>query len=802
MKKILIASLIVIIIIIAGIVLYARMSARVQVTGVISIKGLSAPVTVSRDGNGMAYIEAKNIHDALRAQGFIAAQDRLFQMELTKLFSQGRICELAGEKARNLDIRMRTLGFYRNGKKHAAMLAPETRKLFQSYIEGVNHYIQTRKSELPLEFKLAGIKPGLWTIEDSMAIIYYMGWSSAANIQTEMITQMLVEKFGPARAAELLPLNINPDEETRDAQTKRSLYSGPQGVFSLSKDSLLRELLFQVKGAPALGSNNWVVNAGLSESGKPIVSNDPHLESGTIPGHWHAVCLVTPETRSVGVIIAGIPGILIGRNEHIAVGITNSYSDAQDLYIESVDPADETRYLEGGKSIPFTLIKETLKIRDKKSKNGFREEAVTIKLTKRGPVVSGVLPGFDTKKVVTVRWSPYETMDSRIGLDEILYARNAADLRKLIGRVTMGMFNFVYADRDGNIGWQTSGRIPVRSQGDSTLPFVVKDGRDNWVGWIPFEKMPHSVNPARGWFGTCNHKTITADYPYYLSSYFSPSYRYRRLKELMARKKKTTVNDHWAYQRDATNMMARELAPLMAKALLTDPGTEAMGKLLSDWDHVERHDTAAPLIFQAVYCEFAFLVFRDEMGPELTKTFLDVKYYWKERLHRMVVENSSPWFDDISTPEKETRDMLFRRAAVNVKKELSSSQGSNPAKWQWGKVHRHEFNSALMRKGLLKGLFGGGSYPMDGSAETLYRASFKLSDPYLVNTSASLRMVVDLADSEKVPAVLPGGVNGRAFNPHTTDQIKPYMNGRMVYWWFSDGKIRENAKHRCVLKPE
>jgi penicillin amidase len=794
--------LIVIVLVLVAIVSIPRLN-RFQREGELTLKGLSAPVRVLRDEKGMAYIYADNLIDALRAQGFVTAQDRLFQMELTRLFAEGRICELAGEKARELDIRMRTLGFYRNAKKHVKILDRETRDYMQAYLDGVNEYIKTRKKYHHLEFKLAGIKPEPWMIGDSLAILYYMGWSSAANLRTEIIAQMLVEKLGAKKASEIFPININPDDSEGVAHSelrmRRSVIT--ELPLNVASDKKLMALLEACDAPLRLGSNNWTVSPTLSESGKSIVANDPHLDSRVLPGPWYPMGIITPEFRAVNAYIPGSPGSVIGRNEHIAIGVTNSYTDAQDLYVETVDPENPDNYLEGKKSIPFLKIKEILRIKDKKAPGGFREEEIIIRLTRRGPVVSDVLKDLKTEKVITMRWSPFETMNPSLGLVDIMKAKTIHDVRKSLSRVTFIMLNFVFADDQGNIGWQTSGRIPIRSQGDSTVPYVVRDSRDNWVGYIPFDKMPQSYNPPKGWLGTCNHKTIGRGFPYYVSSHFSPYYRYARLKQLMASREKTNVDDHWRFQRDLKNLMAERIAPVMAKALLSLKETEILGTILSRWDFTDDKDKVAPAVFQTVYRSFAYLTFQDELGDDVAKTMLDDWYFWENRLEVMVLSGSSEWFDDSTTADKETMNDMFQRAALEVLKELSSSYGSDPKDWRWGEIHQLEFVSPVMRSGLLKGLFGGGSHPMSGSAETLYRAYYKFNEPYSAAVTASLRMVVDLADNEKVLAVLPGGVCDRLFDDHNTDQIEAFMNGDRRYWWFSDDMIRAHAKYSCTLNP-
>lgn len=772
---------------------------RFQREGGISLHGLQEKVTVVRDEKGMAYIYARNRDDAFFAQGFVTAQDRIFQMELTRLFASGRISELAGEGAKALDIRMRTIGFFRNAQRHATLLDASTRKTLQRYVDGINTYLKESPDTLPLEFKLSGIGPQPWRLEDVLAIMYAVSWDSAANLKTEIIAQMLIEKLGAEKAREIFPLNINPDEPRRARQAGRE-GSGEALGLNLGLDPGL--LGFLEPGARQIGSNNWAVGPKSSSGGKPIVANDPHLDPRILPGPWYPCGLITPEMRFVGAGIPGLPGLVIGRNDQVAVGVTNSYGDAQDLYIETLDPQDPNRYLEGDRSFPFQVIEETLKIKDKKAPEGFRQEKALIRLTRRGPVVSGVLPGLKSKKIITLRWAPFETMGSALGLDKVLLARSVEQVRAALKEVNWIGLNFVFADTKGDIGWQTSGKLPIRSQRDGTVPFVVRDSRDNWIGWIPFEQMPQAANPERGWLGTTNHQTITEDYPYYYSSHLSPSYRQRRLMTLLDTSGLKSVEDHWRFQRDTLNLMAQAITPIMIKALKAHEDTRPMAAILSRWNFHDDPDSAAPTVFQAVYGRFARLVFEDKLGPDLTGLMLDNWYFWQERLQAMVLEGTSPWFGKNETgPVKEAIEPLFHQAALAVKKELSLSLGQDPETWLWGKVHQLELVSPIRRTGFGKGLLGGGSHPMGGSGETLYRALYGFNQPFGVTLSASLRMVADLADDDKILAVLPGGVTARLFDPHTTDQIKPFMNGEKMFWWFSDQAIKGHTRHTLVLSP-
>jgi penicillin amidase len=765
--------------------------------GTIAIEGMKAPVRVYRDEKGMAYIHAENKADLIMAQGYVTAMDRLFQMQLTRLFSSGRIGELAGPGAKSVDLKMRTLGFRRNAQKHLTILNEETRQFLQHYADGVNAFIRSRPGDLHLAFKLAGIKPEPWHPVDTLTIMYFMGWQSAANLQHEIVTQMLIEKLGPAGASELLPLNINPAESEAASMIKRTdLKMTGLGVDAFAGlASLFDNRRLQV------GSNNWVVDAAHSTSGKPIVANDPHLEASMLPGPWYPSGLISDHIRAVGVTIPGIPGMVVGRSAAMAFGVTNAYGDSQDLYVETLDPENENHYLEGDTSVAFQVIHETLRFKDQDASGGYRQEKIAIRRTRRGPVISDLqLDGLQTDKVMTVRWSAFENMKPSIALERTLSCRSIECFRNALKSVNYIALNWVFADENGDIGWHVSGQLPIRTDGDGTSAYQVVGHEDNWQAWIPFEQMPQATNPAEGWISTANHKTVDHRYPFYYSNYYSTSYRQRRLMELLGEPGKKGAPDHWRYQRDILNLKAKALAPIMAAALLGHDDTTAMGRILKTWDATDAVDQPGPTVFHAVFNEFAYLTFIDELGADLVHTMLSNTYFWEERLVHMMIGNTSPWFDDQVTSDRvETRDDLLHRAALNIAERMRKELGNDPQDWHWGKVHRYDFYSPVARSGALKKWLGGGDYPAAGSGDTLCRSLFEYNDLRTVAVMASLRMVVDLGDADKIMAVLPGGVAGRLFHPHTTNQIEPFINGDPVYWWFSDPQIKSHAKHELIL---
>ncbi len=777
----------------------------IQVSGDLNVDGLQEPVRVFRDEKGMAYIYAQNEDDLFFAQGFITAQDRLFMMELARLVSTGRLTEVMGDKgstgikAKQSDIRMRTIGFHRNGKKHAAILGDKDKNRFQKYVDGVNAYIETCSDELPVELALLGLKPTKWKITDSLAIVYYMGWASAANLRTEIITQLLVEKLGEDKAGELLPLIYNPDDPSGEPLDLRIEGRPSSGI---AMQSLLDLFPYTEGNRLRLGSNNWVTDGKLSAGGRPVLANDPHIAATMLPGPLYPIALITPEIRAVGVNGPGFPGMIAGRTEHLAIGVTNGYADTQDLYVETLFSENPDQYLQDNRSFPLEIIKETLKIKDGSAEGGFREEEIDIRLTERGPIITGLFDDLESNKVISLRWSPFETMGESLGFIDLMLAKDVHEARDVLSRLNAIMLNFVLADSSGNIAWQTTSKIPIRARSNGTIPHPVKSGAEDWPDWIPWEEMPHSINPDKGWLGTTNHAVVTRDYPYYYSSHFAPSWRYSRIKELLSQPGVKSVDDHWQFQRDTKNLMAVRIAPFLADLLKESPKTAGIADILSTWDYHDDSEQVAPSVFQVLMGELFLETYGDELGEHLSGVMIQNKYFWQQRLLMAMEQGEANWFDDQRTSEKKEsiKDIVIRAGESTVNK-LTEQYGSNPRNWTWGSIHQIHFVSILRRSGIGSGLIGGGSYPMPGSSETLHRSKFKVQDSFDTTVFAALRMVIDLGDPDKITAVLPGGVSERLLSPHRTDQIKAFMDGDKLYWWFSDEAISEHAQSELRLQP-
>jgi len=792
---------------IAAAIIIPRLN-RFQVDGDIQMSGIHDEITVVRDEKGLPYVYARSLQDLIFGQGFVTAQDRLFQIHLMRLKASGRLTELAGDVAKKLDIQIRTIGVRRIAARHAEILHDGNREVFQAFADGVNAFIEQCVDDIPLEFSLAGVSVEPWSVEDSLSLMYLMSWDTSANLKHEVIAQSLIDKLGHERAAQLFPININADAIEPMEPEVTPVGHLPARHFqegALLADQQLTSLA--TSGDLQVGSNNWATGPAVSAGDHAMLAGDPHLDPRMLPGIMYAVGYITPEIRAVGAGVPGIPGFIVGRNEHVATAVTNSYGDVQDLYVETIDPEQEDHYLEGGESLPFHVETETLRIKDDTAADGFRSEEIQIRSTVRGPVVSDVLPGISKDQVLTLRWAAAESMEPNVGLTDLLTAQSTDDINRAIRSVTYIVLNFIFADIQGNIGWRASGRIPLRTPDSGTLPFPVAPDApwtDNWNGWIPFEEMPHKRNPERGWLGTANHYTVAPDYPHYFSNYAAPSYRYRRMKErINGQEDGVTVDEHWAIQRDTKNLMAEAVVPTLISALQADEVTQPLGDVLEQWNLHDAIDKAGPTVFQSVYGEFAKAVYTDELGEDLANSMLNHWYFWQERFQWMVLNNSVSWFDDQSTPDvTETRDDMIRRGGRAALPRLAPQLGADPTQWNWGQVHTMQFDNPIRRSGVGREWLGSGPHPVDGSGETLYRGWYSFGNPYEVTFAAALRMVVDFGDSEKVRAVLAGGTTARTFHPHQKDQIDAYVSGEPMHWWFSDKAIEAHAVSRLRLVPE
>jgi penicillin amidase len=442
MTKLKIALMTLSVIIIAS-ALYLPQVDSYQLDGSMTLPALAEPVTVKRDNSGIPYIYAASLADGITAQGFIMAQDRLFQLELFRQMSRGRLAEMIGAKGLANDRLVRILNIKAIASRQLALLNEDELNFYQHYINGINAYINNHRTEQPLP----------WTLQDAIALQYFQTWSSSVNWRQELVNQQLIDQLGAARASELKQININPD----DPATETGQSSFASQPLALHYDQKLAADPSQF----AMGSNAWASGSRKSATGMPIMANDPHLDARHLPGFWHPMGLITPELRAVGAAFPGSPGFGIARTEHIAWGATNGYSDMVDLYIETLDPDNSHHYLEGQQSFAFKLRSEEIKIRDSSAEDGFAIETLEVRETRRGPVISDHGMTTNTGKVISLRWSVPEMLLSETGNRRLLTARSVHEAISAISTMPTPL-NQIVIDTQGNIAMVPSGYVPLR----------------------------------------------------------------------------------------------------------------------------------------------------------------------------------------------------------------------------------------------------------------------------------------------------------------------------------------------------
>jgi penicillin G amidase len=550
----------------------------------------------------------------------------------------------------------------------------------------------------------------------------------------------------------------------------------------------------------AVGSNNWAVGKSRSASGAAVLVNDPHLDARMLPGVWFPVGLFAPGIQAVGAALPAVPGIQVGRTAHVAFGVTNAYGDSQDLFIEKVAPGQPDHYVDGAQLRPFQVIEEVIRIKDKDAPGGFRDEKMSIRATVRGPIVSGPIFGYDGESLLSLRMASAELSGGGIGIDQLLTARNIAEVDQAAQAMDVIYFNYVFVDKAGGIGHRSTGRVPVRASRQGSHPKPV-GAADDWRGFIPPDQMPGTMSPARDWVGTANHDNRPDGYAFDYSSYFASSYRIRRMIEVLDQAKGMRTADQSALMMDAQNLQAPRLKPALVAALQSDPAQADLARILDAWDGRDDKELAAPLIYHSLYERLVYETYVDEMGDKLARSWLGQWYAWQERFDELVKTPDSPWFDDVRTPQKETLPDLVKRVAATVRPELQTRHGADPAKWKWGDEHRIAFVSPLRRSGTGRDFLGYAEAPMSGSGATLLRALNPFMAGFEVNFFASMRLVADMGDDQKIEAVVSGGVVDRQFHPHQKDQLPAWSEGRLLKWWFAPAQVEANARHTQQLTP-
>jgi len=763
-------------------------------TGKIKLAGMISEVTVIRDEYAIPHIYAKNDDDLYRAVGYVMAQDRLWQMDLLRRATMGRLSEIFGADMVDTDLLMRMLRISKKSKQILDSTDVNIKNALIAFADGVNQYIDTHKDKLPPEFSILGYKPEKWEPIHSINLVGYMSWDLTSSWNSEIFLNKIREKLGEAKLKDLVP---ELKRQTTPIYPNYKMDSARQILKAclINPSEKLEELGLVVFNA----SNNWAVSGKKSTSGKPILANDMHLGLFA-PGIWYQIHEVIEGKLNVtGLALPGQPMVIAGHNERVAWGMTNVMLDDADFYQETVNPNDSNQYKFDGNWRKMEIDKETIKI-----KGGISVEK-TLRFTHRGPVVSGFHK--INNNAISMRWIGNE-FSNEIRSVYLLnrQTNNWSDFCNAVKTFISVSQNIVYADVDGNIGLYCSAGVPIRKGDGFTIQSGETDEYD-WKGLVPFEKLPHEYNPERGYVSSANNKTAPDDYPYYISLWFDPPYRIDRIREMLESKDKLSIDDFVAMQADAKSKLAERFNNKIVVELKKIDNPKPMQFLaiqeLENWDCTMDKDKVAPAIFDKLYYQIVKNLVSDEMGDDLFNDFIKDKILVRNMMENVFANPNSEWCDDINTKDKkENLKDIIQKSFNETITDLENQFGHNPQKWQWGKLHTLTLKHPMGKVKILDLLFSMNSatYPVNGSYHTVgaYGYNYK-TDIFKVNHGSSHRHIFSIANWDESLTILPTGTSGIPASAFYCDQTKLYVNNKYHEDLFSKANVQKHAKFTMII---
>ena len=766
-------------------------------SGTESVEGIKSEVQVYRDNYGVPHIYASSEYDAYYAVGYIHAQDRLWQMELMRRAGEGRLSEVLGEPALKIDKMFRTLGLWNQVRRIVPTVDEKTRLALEAYAEGVSHYIASHKGKYPIEFDVLNFEPEPWTIDHSLLISRLMAWELNYSRWVDIVLGQLVERLGTAKASEIFPTwpegapLIIPDE----LKGKKSTAMADQ---LLEAEQAFRHLLGNT--GMESGSNAWVVSGAKSVTGKPILANDPHLLFSA-PGRWYELHVAGPNFDVTGASIAGVPFVVIGRNQSIAWGVTNAMLDDEDFFVEEVDSVQyPTRYRFNGTWKPVEQQVDTILIKNSPP------VLLTTYWTHRGPIVNRMEPAAQySRQLLSMRWVGQDNSNEAQAFYMINRAHDWKEFLDGLRHFGVPAQNFVYADVNGNIGYHTGGRIPIRKTKSATLPFPGWTDEYDWKGYVPFEQMPQAFNPPEGFIATANNKITSDSYPYYLSNLWEPDWRITRISEILRGQQQFSVEDMQRLQQDVFSPQARELVPIILRAYDAAPPQEVDIQTtlayFRNWNYEMKANDVATTLFQSFLVKMVRNTFEDEMGSQLLGVYDTLATIPLAAISKLMKKGSSPWFDDIRTPQVETMDEIIRRSVQDGVNDLKGRFGGEIKEMRWGVVHQVEFPHVFGSHELLGRIFNIGPFPIGGSHSTVDKGDYRLSDPFQNHVGPSTRQIFDLSNNNNTRSVTPPGQSGQVFQHHYDDQIQLWLNGGYRTQFMDRSSIENASFEQLILRP-
>ncbi len=830
-----------------------------QTGGTLEIPGLEGPVDIVRDGSGVPHVYADSLHDLMLAQGYVHAQERFFEMDVRRHATAGRLAELFGAEALDSDRTVRTLGWRRVAEQEVALVSPETRASLEAYADGVNAYIAPRGvTELGAQYtllRLSGLdySPEAWEPADSLAWLKAMAWDLSSNLSEEVDRALARDAVGRQRAAELFP--PFPYDQRRPAVSGGEVVDGvyePNAVsggtrlptrpgWPGSARGALAATGRALEAAPALlgsgdglGSNAWVVAGDHTVSGEPLLANDPHL-GVSLPGVWMQVGLHCRERSDdcpmnvSGFSFSGFPGVVVGHNDRIAWGLTNLAPDVADLFVERVEGR---KWLYDGKLRDLSIRRETIKVA------GGDDVRIEVRATDHGPLLSdadvelvGVAatradalaadpltgqpatpdgPGDSAtaEYAVALRWTalrPGRVADAILAVDQ---ARDWQQFRQAVRPFGTPAQNLVYADVDGHIGYQATGRIPIRKSGnDGRAPVAGWKPENDWTGdFVPFDGLPQVLDPEEGFVVTANQPVIGPDYPFFITEDSDYGYRSERIRDLLEEQVESgdplSVEEMTALQLDTRNPMAPTLVPLLLEVGLPEGYYSEGQELLQDWDFMQPADSAAAAYYNAVWDNLLEIGFHDDLPAS---AWPDGGDRWFEVVSGLLEKPRSPWWDNRDTAgEREDLDDVLERALRDARDEMTREMARDPGGWEWGRLHTLELEGIAIgqsQSNLATGLVNRGPWRMPGGPSIVNATGWDAVEGYEVITGPSMRMVVDLDDLDASRWINMTGVSGHPGSSHYTDQTDLWADGETLPWAHGPEAVDAATEEALTLVP-
>ena len=739
--------------------------------------GLDERVEVLRDTYGVPHIFATDTHDLFFAQGYVTAQDRLWQMDIYRRAAEGRLAEVLGEPGLESDRFMRTLGLGRAAQLDLGMISNETRGFLEAYMEGVNKFLQQHGESLPVEFTILGYRPEPWTVLDTLAISKLQLYDAAGNYTQELLRASIAARLGPDVLATLLPdasTNAVFDDARAWALVAPALSPGLAGDGPAALANVLGG------AGQGLGSNCWALAGSRTASGKPLLAGDPHLPVRN-PSIWYEVALDAGDLHFIGFSIPGVPGVVIGHNDRIAWSFTYAYADTQDLFVERQDPADLRRYEFEGRMENATFTREVIKVKGRAD-----DVVVDVAITRHGPILTPVLK--DQKAQLALRWSALDgtrTVEAVLGMGR---ARNFSEFRAAAALFAGATLSACYADIDGHIGYQLVGRLPDRKSGDGRMPVPGWSGDYEWRGLLPAEDNPFLLDPPDGVVLNANNRPVDRATDTGWGGEWDPGFRYAFLRAALNGMTGADVARLRSLQTDVTSLPVQRFRAAILSARAVSPlAAEAQG-LVRNWDGGLGLDSAAAAIYESWLVRMCERTFRDKLGQSLYEQYLtDGRPTFA--LYELIGSPSSTWFADLASGEAGDRDSIASQALEDAVRDLAKRFGPATASWRWGDLHTVSFEHPLSAAKPLDLILTIGPVRRAGDGYSPNNGAYSLLKPFAVRTHPSERQIVDLADVDASLSIIPTGQSGQPYSPHWGDQTQLWASGQYKPMALSRDKI-------------